>query len=91
MNLTPAQRRKAREFLAKHKAVGVESIPDSSIDLAFAAGTIKMSDIDGVNSYSSSLDSGSSSSTYGGSSSSSYDSGSSSSSDSGSSGGGSCD
>lgn len=73
--MTPAQRKRAKELLARDRGIGVESITDASIEFALAAGTIKMADIDSVSSYSAPLDTGSSSS-YDGGSSSSYDSGS---------------
>lgn len=44
-SLTPEQRRKAKEKLARDRGIGVESVTDQSVDLAIAAGNILLSDI----------------------------------------------
>lgn len=77
-NLTPAQRRKAKEKLARDRGISAESITDESVDLALANSSILLSDIispSGIDSYNTPVDSPSSSSFDAGSS--SFDSGSS--------------
>ena len=45
MALTPAQRRKAKEILAKNRGIGPESITNESVDLAVANRSLLLSEI----------------------------------------------